>query len=139
MGWLLGHRFMVLRHTGRKSGARHNTVLEVVRCDSASRTCIVASSWGAEAQWFRNIVVNPEVEITIGTETSPARARWMRPEEAEQELRDYAGRHPWAMKGVARFMLGRPYRGLDKDCALLLVQVPLVELRPRGGPGTGPL
>lgn len=134
MGWLLGHRFIVLRHTGRKSGARHDTVLEVVRCDSASRTCIVASGWGATAQWFQNIVVNPEVEVTMGMQTNPARARWMRPEEAEQELRDYARRHPWAMKRLGRFMLGRPYRGFEEDWALLVEQVPVVELRPTGLP-----
>lgn len=45
MGWLLGHRFLLLTHVGRKSGTRHHTVLEVVCYASLSRTCIVASGW----------------------------------------------------------------------------------------------
>jgi hypothetical protein len=31
LGWLLGHRFLLLTHVGRKSGLQRRTVLEVVR------------------------------------------------------------------------------------------------------------
>jgi hypothetical protein len=30
LGWLLGHRFLLLTHTGRRSGLRRQTVLEVM-------------------------------------------------------------------------------------------------------------
>jgi hypothetical protein len=55
-GWLLGHRFLLLTYVGRKSRARHRTVLEVVRYASTTRTCIVASGWGEKAQWLKNIM-----------------------------------------------------------------------------------
>jgi len=53
----------------------------------------------------------------------------MQRHEAEQTFRAYARRHPRAMQPLMRFMLGRPYRGLDADFALLAEQVPLVELQ----------
>jgi len=67
MGWLLGHRFLLLTHMGRKSGTRHQTVLEVVGYASASHTCMVASGWGEKAQWLKNVMVNPDVAVTLGT------------------------------------------------------------------------
>lgn len=134
MGWLLGQRFLLLTHVGRKSGVRRQTVLEVVRYEGSNRTCIVASGWGDKAQWFKNIVANPDVEVTIGTRTHRARARWMRREEVERELREYARRHPRVEKQLARFLLGRPSQGLDEDGATLAEQIPLVELRAGGIP-----
>jgi hypothetical protein len=39
VGWggLLGHRFLLLRHTGRRTGRQHAVVLEVLRHDPALR------------------------------------------------------------------------------------------------------
>jgi deazaflavin-dependent oxidoreductase (nitroreductase family) len=134
IGWLLGYRFLLLTYVGRKSGARHRTVLEVIRYANPSRTCIVASGWGERAQWLKNIMANPDVEVTLGARTHRARARRMQRNEAEQVFREYACRHPRAMKLLARCMLGRPYPGRDDDYALLAERVPLVELRlPRHG------
>jgi deazaflavin-dependent oxidoreductase (nitroreductase family) len=129
LGWLLGHRFLLLTHVGRKTGTRRRTVLEVVRYTSVSRTCIVASGWGEKAQWLKNIMANPGVEVTVGVRTHRARARRMARDEAAQALRGYACRHPWAMKLLARLMLGRPYQGLVDDFVWLAEHVPLVELR----------
>ena len=38
LGWLLGTRFVLLTHTGRKSGLSRQTVLEVVRYDKDYRS-----------------------------------------------------------------------------------------------------
>ena len=48
-GWLLGHRFLLLTHRGRKTGRVHQTVLEVIAYDSATRESIVLSGWGERA------------------------------------------------------------------------------------------
>lgn len=128
MGWLLGHRFVLLTHVGRKSGRRRHTVLEVVRHDAESGTCIVASGWGESAQWFRNVLANPRVEVTLGTRTRGGTARRLERDEAERELRDYARRHPRAMRHLARLMLGRSYAGTDEGFDLLAEHVPLVEI-----------
>jgi deazaflavin-dependent oxidoreductase (nitroreductase family) len=129
MGWLFGQRFLLLTHVGRKSGLRHHTVLEVVRYERSCRTCFVASGWGEKAQWFKNIIAQPEVEVTLGARTRRAWARRIERGEAEQALRDYARRHPWAVTQLARIMLGRGHEGSDEDFELLAEHVPLVELR----------
>ncbi len=130
MGWLLGSRFLLLRHIGRKSGMRHSTVLEIVDYVSANHSYVVVSGWGERAQWLKNITVNPDVDVTQGIRTQRARARRMRRNEAETSLRNYARRHPRPAKQLARVILGNPSESLDVDIALLAALVPLVELRP---------
>src|SRR5262245_37110626 len=62
LGWRLGSRFLLLMHSGRKTGLQHCTVLEVLR--SEDHHCyVVASGWGEDSQWFKNIQLNPDVEI----------------------------------------------------------------------------
>jgi deazaflavin-dependent oxidoreductase (nitroreductase family) len=129
LGWLFGHRFLLLTHVGRKSGLPHRTVLEVVRYTRESRTCIVASGWGEKAQWFKNIMAHPVVEVTLGMQTHWARAQRLPRDEAAQVLREYAGQYPWAMRHLARWILGRAYQGHANDFAWLAEHVPLVELR----------
>jgi len=111
----------------------HQTVVEVVRYESANQICIIASGWGENAQWYKNIIANTEVEVTLGTRTYLARAYRIERDQAEQELYNYALRHPQAAKKLMKFMLGRSFQGLDKDFKLLAEQVPLVKLVPEGG------
>jgi deazaflavin-dependent oxidoreductase (nitroreductase family) len=129
MGWLLGSRFLLLRHTGRKSGMRHSTVLEIVDSVSATQTCVVVSGWGEKAQWLKNITVNPDVDLTLGIRTQRARARRMRRNEAESALRNYARKHPRAAQQLARVILGGLSGSPDVDIALLAALVPVVELQ----------
>ena len=100
LGWLLGNRFVLLTHTGRKSGLSRQTVLEVVRYDKASGACIVASGWGTKSDWFHNVTANPKIVIQIRNKRSAAVAERLSAEIAAQELLDYARRHPLAMRGL---------------------------------------
>jgi deazaflavin-dependent oxidoreductase (nitroreductase family) len=103
--------------------------LEVVWYTRERRTCLVASGWGEQAQWLKNILAHPDVEVTVGRQTYRARARRLPRDEAAQVFRAYAGRHPWAMHHLARFMVGRPYQGRDDDWIRLAEHVPVVELQ----------
>jgi hypothetical protein len=47
LGWLLGDRFLLLPHIGRKSGQVRQTVLEVVRHDH-STNYVITSGWSAQ-------------------------------------------------------------------------------------------
>ena len=51
LGWLLGHRFLQLDHTGRRTGRDYHTVLEVMRYDPARREAVVMSGFGADADY----------------------------------------------------------------------------------------
>ena len=63
LGWILGERFLLLRHVGRKSGKTRRNVLEVVSHDRVTNTFFVVSGWGHKADWYRNIHQQPQVEI----------------------------------------------------------------------------
>ncbi len=46
LGWLLGSRFLLVTHVGRRSGRRYRTVLEVIGRLSASGEFVVVSGSG---------------------------------------------------------------------------------------------
>jgi deazaflavin-dependent oxidoreductase (nitroreductase family) len=79
---LLGMPAVELHTIGRTSGQRRTTMLTSPVCDE-DRIVLVASKGGddRDPQWYRNLQANPDVEVTIGGETRPMRARTARPEE----------------------------------------------------------
>ena len=130
LGWLLGDRFLMLSHTGRKSGRQRQVVLEVVRHEKENGIYIVASGWGEKSDWFRNVTKNPFVLIQSGTHQTKARAVRLSEKEAELELRDYGRRHPAAFRNLAKLMLGNGSSGTDEDIHRLVQDVPLVAFIP---------
>lgn len=114
LSWLLMNRFLLLTHTGRKSGLPRKNVLEVLRYDKASSTYHVFSGWAGKADWARNIEKTPEVEITAGGRHFAAYARRVLPEEAERCILDYARRYPIARRVLPR-MMGYRVDGSEQD------------------------
>jgi deazaflavin-dependent oxidoreductase (nitroreductase family) len=99
----------MLEHTGRKTGARRYAMLEVVARPRPG-TYVVASGFGARAQWFRNVRANPDVRLHIGARRPvSATARLLTSEETSAALTAYAGSHPQAwvtLKPVFEATLG---------------------------------
>lgn len=79
---LLGMPGVELHTTGRVSGRRRSTMLTSPVHDG-HRVVLVASKFGddRDPQWYRNLVANPEVEITMDGTTRPMRARTASSEE----------------------------------------------------------
>ncbi len=121
LGWLLGHRFLLLTHRGRRSGRVHHTVLEVVRYDRRSGECIVAAGWGARSDWYRNLQAQPALAVTIGREHYVPRQRFLDEAEVRATLREYQRRHRLAARLAAR-LLGTPIAEA--------APVPMVAFRP---------
>jgi deazaflavin-dependent oxidoreductase (nitroreductase family) len=125
LGFLFGSRLLMLEHIGRKSGARRFVALEVIG-HPAPDTYVVASGFGDRAQWFRNLIANPRVRVSVaGHGPRAATARRLPAAEADAVLADYASRHPraWArFKGVLENTLGKAIS--ERDTPL-----PMVELR----------
>lgn len=109
LGILLGPRFVMLEHTGRKSGARRHVVLEVVQHPAAG-SYVVVSGFGDRAQWFLNIRAEPRVRVyALSRKPAAAVARVLPPPEAAAVLAQYSARHPraWsAMEPILRDTLG---------------------------------
>ena len=126
-GWLLGSRFLLLTHTGRKSGRRYRTVLEVMRFDPVRPAYIVCAGRGHRSQWFQNVMRNPHVTVTVGTVERPARAECLSTDVARIELLRYAHAHPVAFALVRQF-LGRSLRSVPAACDQLARQLPVLAL-----------
>jgi len=122
LGWLLGHRFLLLTHRGRRSGRVRHTVLEVVHYDRRSRECVVAAGWGARAGWYRNLQAHPALAITVGREYYVPEQRFLSDAEVRATLRAYQRRHRLAARLAAR-LLGTPIAQA--------APVPMVAFRPR--------
>lgn len=129
LGWLLGNRFVLLAHTGRKSGRFRKTVLEVVRYNKTNGEVIVASGWGTKSDWFQNVTVNPKIEICIGNKHSFAIAERLLPEVGAQELLEYSRRYPLTWRELVRFM-GYRLDGTEEDILAMGRMVPMFLFKP---------
>jgi deazaflavin-dependent oxidoreductase (nitroreductase family) len=137
LGWLLGDRFLMLTHRGRKSGLPRQTVLEVVRHDKATGTYIIVSGWGEKADWCRNIQQDPRVRVQVGGRRFPARAARLTADEATREIADYARRHPLAYRQLAKLLIGQ-LTGTEADYRTMAAGMPMFALRPAGLPAQHP-
>jgi deazaflavin-dependent oxidoreductase (nitroreductase family) len=129
LGWLFGGRLVLVEHVGRRSGARHSVVVEVVARDPATGTVTVASGFGAGADWYRNLITHPETTIRIGPRRIAVTAQTLPADQGASIMVDYAHRHPRAAPRVARFM-GYDVDGSDDDYAALGRSVPFLALVP---------
>lgn len=113
-GWIVGEHFLLLTHTGRKSGLPRQTVLEVLQHDKASDTYYVLAGFGEKSDWLQNVEKTPEVVIDVGRRHFHALATRVAAEEAELKVLDYARRNPLAMRVLPR-MMGYQLDGTEED------------------------
>jgi deazaflavin-dependent oxidoreductase (nitroreductase family) len=91
-----------LEHTGRTSGVRRRTVLEVV--DMIGDSPIVVSGWGNRSDWCRNIAADPHVRVIHCRRRFDAIARRLDRSEALEVFESYRTRHPKAAAAIGRFI-----------------------------------
>lgn len=126
LGWLLGDRFLLLTHVGRRSGLKRRTVLEVVQHDKANDRWYAAAAWGMRSDWYRNVLKDPQVELTLGSRTATFRAEIQPAEQAAPVFLDYARRHPLAFGELAALIVGRGAGSIEETCQAMARDVPLV-------------
>lgn len=104
--WILGKRFLLLYHLGRKSGILRQVVVEVLRHDQG--VWILASGWGEKADWYKNLLKSPKTSIKTGGQVLNVRAEFLDQIQAERELEVYARRHPIASRALLRVFRTHP-------------------------------
>lgn len=82
--WREGSTVLLLTTTGRRSGEPRTTPL--IYAEDGDRFVIVGSRGGAPEHpgWYRNLEQTPDVELQVGDEVFPARARTASGEERER-------------------------------------------------------
>jgi deazaflavin-dependent oxidoreductase (nitroreductase family) len=131
-GWAFGKRFLLLTHTGRVTGRRHQNVLEVMEYRPQGPEVIVMSGFGRNAEWLRNIEATASAEITIGTENFATAHRVLNEEEAVEVVEGYEQQNRLIrpiLCWVLSRLLGWKYSGSDVDHRRLVQQLPLVAFR----------
>lgn len=133
LGFLLGHRFLVLVHEGRRTGRRHETPLEVIRYDSSRREAVVAAGWGRKTQWLHNVEAGLAREVWIGRDHYVPSYRILDGDEAVGLLTWYEG-HSGLPKSLVRSVLSRllgwRYDGSAEARRRAGEQLPLLGFRP---------
>ncbi|HEX5406920.1 MAG TPA: nitroreductase family deazaflavin-dependent oxidoreductase [Pseudonocardiaceae bacterium] len=112
LGWVAGHRLVYIVHRGRRTGARHEVVAEVVRYDRSTQEVVVVAAWGGHPDWYRNLKAGPAVEVRIAGQCwdHPAH-RFLDGAETSQTLLAYQTAHPRMWRRVA------PLLGFPRDPA----------------------
>jgi deazaflavin-dependent oxidoreductase (nitroreductase family) len=118
----------MLTHIGRNSGLERKVVLEVVAFNPEKKSYFVAAGWRGQADWFKNIQVNPSVTFTVGAQEFKATAQVVPVEEAAGIFHIYAFHHKQAFRELTRFMMGEALHPDNEGCLKLAQSVPLVRL-----------
>ena len=126
LGFLLGERFIHLKHWGRKSGQLNEAVIEVIDQDKAAGKLYCASGFGDKSQWFKNIAVNNSVFVSIKNSEYQATARVVSANEATRVLLRYAQAHAKAIKGVAK-LSGYEMDGSEQDVIDFSSKIKIIE------------
>jgi deazaflavin-dependent oxidoreductase (nitroreductase family) len=133
-GALLGRRFMLLIHIGRRSGLPRETVLEVMEYRATGPEIVVMSGFGRDSDWLRNIESAKGEEVVIGRDRFSATHRILDSEEAVGVVARYEQRNRF-ISPIVRFALTRltgwRYHSSDSDRRKLVAQLPLIAFRPQ--------
>ncbi|MFG1752085.1 nitroreductase family deazaflavin-dependent oxidoreductase [Streptosporangium sandarakinum] len=128
LGALLGHRVMLLTHTGRVSGLPRQAVIEVVEHDEHGY--VAASGFGVKADWYRNVMASPEVTIQVGGHVHHVTAVPLPAGAGPDIMARYASRHPAAARRLCKLM-GYAVDESQEDYREVGKHIPFVRFAPR--------
>lgn len=128
-GWekLIDAQWMLLTTTGRKSGKRRETLVDVMDYDKTADTYYIEAAYGSNADWFKNIQATPHFEAQVGRRKFSALAEILTEGDTGEMLVQFFRRKPaytrsvMAMVGM-KFKDEEELRALGKNLTLLAVQ-----------------
>lgn len=130
LGALLGHRFVLIHHTGRRTRLPREVVVEVVTREPDSGAVVVASGFGPGSDWYQNLLAHPQAEIELGRQRIRVRAEKLSNDQAGRTMVVYARSHPRAARRLATFM-GYEVDGTDAAYRAMGDTLPMLRLVPQ--------
>jgi deazaflavin-dependent oxidoreductase (nitroreductase family) len=139
LGGLLGHRMLLLTHTGRVSGQPRQVVVEVLAPGGRPGSYLIASGYGERSQWLRNVLAEPRVRYQVGWRKFEGTAVPLPPRESGRQLAEYARRNPRLAAKLMQSLGHNPQSRTDYEAlgADRRNGVPLIEVSPHDGTATG--
>lgn len=131
LGWLLGNRFLMLTHIGRKTGQPHQTVIEVVQYRKDTDTYYVVSGWGEKSDWYQNVRKTSSVTINVGRRIFQAKADFIPQDQAIDILKAYARDHPIAFNELSMLFLGERMQSGSEAAHRIAEKMPMVAFHPQ--------
>jgi deazaflavin-dependent oxidoreductase (nitroreductase family) len=128
LGTPIGGYLLILRARGRSSGIVRQTPLSYLIAEGAVWVC---AGFGPAAQWYRNILADPRVEVVLPGRTAVCVAEGVRDPEVRRRMMPplvHAIGMPAALGGVD------PRHATDDEILDAYGWVPLVRLSPVSGP-----
>ncbi|MGW6285647.1 nitroreductase family deazaflavin-dependent oxidoreductase [Streptomyces sp. NPDC055107] len=104
LGPVFGRRLLLLHHTGRNSGLDRRVALEVVAHDRGEGVWFLASGFGPEADWYRNLRASPKTTIQVGNRHYAVTALFPSADEGGEIMARYAPAHPRTARRLCAFM-----------------------------------
>jgi deazaflavin-dependent oxidoreductase (nitroreductase family) len=129
LGFLFGHRFLMIEHRGRRTGHLYRTVVEVAGRHPDQRQWIVTAGRGPTSDWYRNLRAGGIEAIWIGARRHRADVSFLPAEDAAVVMAAYEGKHPKTAQRLYRTM-GVTYDGTDEDRIRMMHQIPMVGFTP---------
>jgi len=123
-------KVLLLTTTGRKSGQPHVTPLQFEQVDG---DLYIASARGQQADWFKNILVDPSVHVQLGAREFEAIAESVTdPMRIADFIELRLKRHPLMIRLIMHLFDGLPLRFDRADLEALCQEKALVILHPLG-------
>jgi deazaflavin-dependent oxidoreductase (nitroreductase family) len=131
-GPLLGHRFLLLTHRGRRSGRIYRMMLEVVGWDATRREAVVMSGFGPRAGWYLNVLDGGAEEVRIAAARFRPAVRELETDEAVRVVADYEQRNRFVapvVRAVFSRLAGFRYDGSEDARRRVVGALPLIAFR----------
>lgn len=93
LGWLFGSRFVLINHTGRKSGKPYQAVVEIVERDKPTGSITIVAAYGSQTQWYQNLRALPKTMIQCGRRKIEVTSQFVPPEDGEEIMARYFNRY----------------------------------------------
>jgi deazaflavin-dependent oxidoreductase (nitroreductase family) len=128
LGPLIGRLILLLTTTGRKTGRARVTPLQY---EAQGDTIYVGAARGAQADWYRNVVANPQVEVRVKNRRFRGRAE---PITDPARIADYlelrVQRHPRMVAAMLRTHGLTAFPPSRADLEQLATVLAVVAIRP---------
>lgn len=100
----IGVEWIVLETTGRRSGAMHRVVLDVVGRDREHDVYYVQPAYGRRSDWVQNVTAHAQVGARVGDRRFRAHVRDATGSEGAEVVLRFLRAHPWYARMIVWFV-----------------------------------